>query len=317
MKIKNNRPGAARIDPGNGYIHMRQYDFFQEVDKMKFRHARAVKTFIVLIAAAAFLAQPSCRSLQNIPGQWLAVPAGADGRLEDFSKKITSHLFENGMMVGVGNDDRSLYIFFSPDIRHQQRPPSRARLTLWLDENGGSAKRLGLVHVSDQDRPKMPKPEMRPGAQKDLAGAAAGPQPPPAAAPLATVLKIVDRKNGKEIFINAEGSLGPAVRLADDWGDFAYQWRIPLQAAAGGEWPGIGIQPGKPIGIGLLWEIAPLPGFGKKELAGRFPLGGPDQGGAEMGPPPGREGGPGRGMPADNFKSRRTIWLKIIPAQKL
>jgi hypothetical protein len=264
---------------------------------MKFRHARLGNTLLVLIAAAAFLAPAGCRSLQNIPGQWLAVPAGAHGRLEDFSKSITSHLFENGMLVGVGNDDRFLYIFFSPDIRHRQRPPSRARLTLWLDENGDRAEKLGLVHVSEQPGQKMPPP--------------AAPHP---TTPAAALLKIVDRKSGKETFISADGSLGPAIRLADDWGDFAYQWRIPFQAL--GDWPGLNGNTGKALGIGLLWKIEPLTGLGKKETAGRFP-GGPDQGGAEMGPPPGRAGGPGRGLPQDNFKSKRQVWLKIVLAQKI
>ncbi len=135
-------------------------------------------------------------------------------------------------------------------------------------------------------------------------------------------MKILERKSGKETFISAEGSPGPAVRLSNDWGDFAYQWRIPLQATAGGEWPGLNSQAGKPIGIGLLWEIAPLPGSGDKDRAGRFPGGaGPGSpGGEEMGPPPGMAGGPGgpgRGMLRDDFKSKRRIWLKTMLAQKM
>ena len=283
---------------------------------MKSRQTLQGKAFFVLAAALAVLAQPGCSSLQHIPSQWLTAPASADGRLEDFSKKITNHLFENGLMVGVGNDDRFLYVFFSPDVRHQQRPPSRASLTLWLDENGGKAERLGLVYVSNPERQKMPGPGEGLSGQKDLAEQQAGPPAPPTPA-AATVLKIVDRKSGKETFINADGSLGPAVRLADDWGDFAYQWRIPFQAL--GDWPGLNCDPGKALGIGLLWEITPRPGFDKKEAYGRFP-GGPEKLGPEMESPPGMEGGPGgpgRGMPRDNFKSKRKIWLKTVLMQKM
>jgi len=229
-------------------------------------------------------------------------------------------LFENGMMVGMGNDDRSLYIFFSPDIRHQQRPPSRAQLTLWLDENGGSAKKLGLVHVSDQGSKKMPAAGPRPAERKGPAAQPTGPQTPPATPPAATLLKIVDRMSGKETYISADGSLGPAVLLADDWGDYAYQWRIPFQAI--GDWPGLNCRPGKAIGVGLLWEIAPLPGFAKKDMADRF-AGGPGMpDGEEMGQPPGgMPGGPGgpggRGMSRDDFKSKRKIWLKMMLLQKI
>ncbi|HUU06136.1 MAG TPA: hypothetical protein VMZ49_09725 [Patescibacteria group bacterium] len=252
-------------------------------------------TLFILAASAFVFTQQGCRSLQNIPGQWLAVPTGSDGRMADFSNRITSHLFDNGMMVGVGNDERFLYIFFSPDISHRQRPPSRARLTLWLDANGGKAQNLGLVHVSDQERRKIPGPEARPAEQKNLAGAAAAPPAPRPLASAATLLKIVNRKSGKETFISADGSLGPAVRLAADWGDFAYQWRIPFQALA--EWPGLNHNPGKALGIGLLWKIEPLPGLAKTDLDRSRPA-------------------PGRGIPRENFKTERKIWLKVELAQK-
>ncbi|MBE0665037.1 MAG: hypothetical protein E4H23_00260 [Chrysiogenales bacterium] len=248
---------------------------------MKISQSRPAIVVMFMIAAVAMFLQQGCRSLQNIPGQWLAFAAGADGRIEDFSNKITSHLFENGMMVGVGNDDRFLYIFFSPDISHRQRPPSRASLTLWLDENGGKAQKLGLVHVSEQERRKMAGPEARLPEQKNLDGAA--------------LLEIVNRKSGKETFISADGSLGPSIRLSDDWGDFAYQWRIPFQALA--EWPGLNHDPGKALGIGLLWNIEPLPGLDRADLDRARP-------------------GPGRGMTRENFKTERKIWLKTVLVQK-
>ncbi len=93
---------------------------------MKFRKTFPGKAFLAITAAGLLLAQPGCRSLQGIPSQRLTAAEDGEGHFEDFSKKITCHLFENGLMVGVGNDDRFLYIFFSPDIRHRQRPPSRA-----------------------------------------------------------------------------------------------------------------------------------------------------------------------------------------------
>lgn len=287
---------------------------------MKFRKTLPGKAFLAIAAAGLLLVSPGCRSLQVIPGQRLTAAEDGDGRFADFSKKITCHLFENGLMVGVGNDDRYLYVFFSPDIRHRRRPPSRASLTLWLDENGGKAEKLGLVYVSETGRHGVPGAAGRPASPGEPAGQAAGPQAP--AVPAATVMKILERTSGKETFISAEGSPGPAVRLADDWGDFAYQWRIPLRATAGGEWPGLASQAGKPIGIGLQWEIAPLPGSGSKDLAGHSPgAAGPGfPGGDEMGPPPGGmaggRGGPGRGMARDDFKSKRRIWLKTALTQK-
>jgi hypothetical protein len=275
---------------------------------MKASHAIPGGFFRVLAAAAVIFCQAGCRSLLTIPGQWLEIPGRADGRLEDFTKMITSRLFEDGMMVGVGNDDRFLFIFFSPDVRHRQRQGGRASLTIWLDETGARAKRLGLVHTSGAGRFQPPEDGVRQPEQKELAREGTGPPPLP---PATELLTIVDRKSGKETIINADGSLGPAVRLSSDWGDFAYQWRIPFQAQ--GDWPGLVLHPGKSLGIGLLWQIQPRPG----------PAGaGPDRPrpgegrGGPGGPPPGMSGGPGNGMAAQNLKARRQVWLKITLVEK-
>jgi hypothetical protein len=287
---------------------------------MKGNHFLPGKRILAMIAVSVLLAQPGCRSPLAVPGQWLTAPAGANGQVEDFSKKLTSQLFENGMMVGVGNDEHYLYIFFSPDIRHQQRPPSRARLSLWLDEDGGKAKKLGLLHVSEPTLEKMPRPE----TQGKNAGRGAGnpaeqPSMPPDRQAPQSLLKIIDRESGKELFIAADGSMGPAVRLAGDWGDFAYQWRIPIQGA--GDWPGLDCKPGKAIGIGLIWKIESLMKKADRERLGGGPgpggPGGPGRPGGGQGgmePPPGMEGG--GGMFPGNAPSKRQIWIKTVLAKK-
>jgi hypothetical protein len=291
---------------------------------MKHGHTLAGRNVLAMMAAAAIVVQTGCRSLQTIPGQWLAFP-DTGNRLEDFSKKITSNLFENGMMVGIGNDARFLYIFFSPDIRHQQRIPGRATLTLWLDEEGGKAKKLGMVIINSQLSSDKPSGEDRPEMNRDERAEPVKPQGPPPEGNGQFLLKVVDRRSGKETFINADGSLGPAVRLASDWGDFAYQLRVPIEPAANGDWPGLRLKPGKPIGIGLLWRIIPQPGFAKKDGPGHArggpPAGGPGQGGGgqEMGSPPDMEGsglGPGGGMPGQKSTTKRTFWLKTLLVNK-
>jgi len=287
---------------------------------MKFPHGRGAKAYLVPALAAAVLTIPGCRSLLTIPSQRLT-PLSADGRLDDFSKNIISQLFENGMMVGVGNDDRNLYIFFSPDIRHQRRPPGRATLTVWLDDGGGRAKKLGLAVVSEPSQRGRPAGEAAPGTNREEPSAA---QAPPEERMARLLLKIIDRRGNRVAFITADGSLGPCARLSADWGDFAYQLRIPLQAAANGDWPGLRSAPGKAIGIGLVWNFASL-AAPRKEGERGFPGGPPPPGeeseGQEMGPPggmgsggPGR--GPGQGMPGDNSVRKRTIWLKTFLAEK-
>ncbi len=282
--------------------------------KRSFFHPGAIA--LVLMAVVSL---PNCRSIQAIPGQWLPVSTAADGRPDDFSKKITSHLFESGMMVGIGNDDRNLYVLFSPDIRHQRRLPGRATLTIWLDEEGGRARKLGMVLISEPAPRRSPEGEARPEMKQGDRMEPAAPPQPPSARDGRVLLKVVDRRLGRETFIAANGSLGPAVRLASDWGDFSYQLRVPLQPAANGDWPGLRLQPGKSIGIGITWKIEPLAGRSKKGPSGPF-RGGPGQGGEgqEMGlPPAGMEGGgPGRGMPGQNAPSQRALWLKTFLATR-
>jgi hypothetical protein len=281
---------------------------------MKSFPRRRLSACLLPALAALLLALPGCRSLLTIPGQRLEVPPGADGMLGDFSKSITSQLFENGMMVGVGNDDANLYVFFSPDIRHQRRPPGRATLTVWVDDGGGRAKKLGLAFISETAPGGRPQAGNAPDADHD-----APPAPPMGSQGLTAqpLLKVIDRQGKREAFIAADGSPGPCVRLSSDWGDFAYQLRIPLQTAAGGDWPGLRSVPGKAVGIGLDWRYEPLLPSGR-EGKGRFAEGSPpgeaEGGMPEMGPRGGRGGGRdrGRGLPGERATNSRSAWLKTL-----
>jgi hypothetical protein len=263
----------------------------------------------------------SCRSLEIMESKSLTVPVDDQGRVEDFSRHLTSHLYENGMLVGVGNDEKYLYIFFSPDIRHYQRPPSRASLKLWLDAGGGQEKIFGFLLTV------VPPFEKVDGERPGTKGTTPGPGtagPPPAPQRDELLLQFIDEVGKKHAFISTDGSQGPQIRFSSDWGDFVYAWRIPFAAGEKRDFYGLGARPGQVIGIGLLWDCKPLP-------AAQKPAGRPDDGppagggGTPGGGRPGR-GGPGmsggmgnRPGPGDDMAeapTRRKIWLKIILAQK-
>ncbi len=280
---------------------------------MKHLHPYPRRCLLALAAVAVLSLQAGCRSAQRLPGQWLAIPPAANGRLDDFSKKITSHLFENGMMVGVGNDARWLYIFFSPDIRHRQRVPARATLTLWLDEEGGKARKLGLVIVSDRSPAGGPGDEEGPDLKREGRSEPAARQGPPPERDGSDLLKIIDRRSGKEILITADGSFGPAVRLSSDWGDFSYQLRIPIQGS--GDWPGMSPHPGRAIGVGLQWQSESSRDSRKNRRQG--PPDGPGEGGPGMeGVPPGMGNGPRGGIPGEAAAGKRKVWLQILLADQ-
>ena len=187
--------------------------------------------------------------------KWLTVPADSQGQMEDFSKNITNHLYENGLLVGVGNDEKYLYILFSPDIRHHARPPGRAHLTLWLDGSGGKAGKYGFIYTRHYF------PEGKDGSGPG--GPYAAPEhsdaeirkPPAVIEPL---LQFIDKSAKKQTFLPADGSQGPQIHFSSDWGDFVYAWRIPLIEGIKENFFGLAAKPGQAIGISLLWEIKPL-----------------------------------------------------------
>jgi len=263
----------------------------------------------------------SCRSLETIDSQWSTIPAGPQGQMDDFSKKITSHLYENGLLAGIGNDEKYLYIMFSPDIRHHVRPPSRASLTLWLDASGKKTRKHGLFYtrVYFPEGADKPRPAIEPGPA-GMHGNGRG-EPPAAEGPL---LQMIDRPGQKQSFISPDGSQGPQVHFSSDWGDFVYSWRIPLQAAMKDNFFALDAKPGQAVSVGLLWEIKPL--FAAKNPADRpedgFGPGNeppPDGGGGRTGNPMGGgmgRGGRGPGSDFSELPSRRTIWLKAVLAQK-
>jgi hypothetical protein len=266
-----------------------------------------------LIGFSFILFFAGCRSLEIINSQWLTVPIDRQGQMEDFARNITSHLYENGLLAGVGNDEKYLYILFSPDIRHHVRPPSRASLTLWLDNGGNRARKYGFFYTRAYfpDGRDGSLPGMTPGpAERKNRGES---KPP---APDESLLQVTDKPAKKQLFIPADGSQGPQIRFSSDWGDFVYSWRIPLTEIIKENFFGLAAKPGQAISIGLLWEIKTLrassmepddrPGVG-------FGPGsdGPSGRGGGM-----RRGGPGPGADFLELPTNRKIWLKIILAQK-
>jgi hypothetical protein len=279
---------------------------------------------IAFIAFSFCLLFSSCSSLETMNSQWLTVPIDSHGQMEDFARKITSHLYENGLLVGTGNDEKYLYILFSPDIRHQIRPPSRAHLALWLDTDGNKARKYGFIYTrtyfpegTDETRPGGPyaQPEHSDtGIKKPLAV-------------IEPLLQLIDEYNKKQTYLLTDGSQGPQIHFSSDWGDFAYTWRIPLIEETKENYFGLAAKPGQAIGVGLLWEIKPLfdlkktadrpgAGFGPGSDGSDGPPGG--SGGGKGGPPGGGMGrrGPGPGADFTELSASRKIWLKIILAHK-
>lgn len=261
------------------------------------------------IAVAALLVS-GCRSLQRFPGQWLELPA-QQGEAQDWSRRLTSHLFDNGMMAGLGNDGESLYVFFTPDSGRGLIVPGRARLRLWISAGGGRGRDLGIEHIGGGQGRRQGAEGVLPANGRERAKQAAA-LPGPAPAP--GLLKVIDRVHDRESFIAADGSQGPALRLSDDWGEFTYQARLPLRATA--SWPGLAARPGSEITVGIEWKIESRgdPGRGGGEQGpGAAP--GRKRGGRGMAGMPPQEGGAGA-RPGSAPVSKRRLWVKTRLAEK-
>lgn len=263
------------------------------------KRSRSVAFWAVI--SAAFITQSACAGALRIPGQWLTIPRPSGGRPEDFSRSLTSHLFEDGMMVGLGNDADSLYVFFTPDMRRGPMRPPGARLTIWLDVRGGKARRLALEHVVRAG----PGPGLEPGA--GMPGEEAG-APPPGPTPQRDreFLKVIDRARGRQAFIAVDGSQGPALRLDSGWGDFTYQLRIPFRPH--GDWPGLDVKPGQTVAVGFDWHAERRRGSSGGGM--ERPRGAPGGGGPGMGGmPPG--GAMGTDVPPGSAPfDRRRAWVR-------
>lgn len=257
--------------------------------------------------SAALIIQSACAGALRIPGQWLTIPRPSGGRPEDFSRSLTSHLFADGMMVGLGNDADFLYVFFTPDMRRAPMRPTGARLTVWMDVRGGRARRLALEHVTSAG----PGTELEPGAGTPSEEAGA---PPPGLAPQRNreFLKVIDRARVREAFIAVDGSQGPALRLDSGWGDFTYQLRIPF--LPDGDWPGLDVKPGQTVAVGFDWQAERRRGPRGRGMA--RPRGEPGGGGPGMGgmPPGGAMGTDG--PPGSAPLGRRRAWVRTSIAAR-
>ncbi len=268
------------------------------------------RSVVVSAAAVAVLLVPGCRSLQHFPGQWLELPC-QQGRAQDWGHRLTSHLFDNGMMVGLGNDRENLYVFFTPDSGRGTIAPGPARLRLWISTQGGRRRSLGIEHVGGGQGRRRDSQGSRPTngrEDEDKARALPGPAPAPG------LLHVIDRAHDRQSFIAADGSQGPALRLGDDWGEFTYQVRLPLRATD--SWPGLAARPGSRITVGIEWKIESrgYPGRrGGKGGPGAMPGG--ERGGRDMAGMPPQGGRPGA-LPGSAPLSRRSLWVRTRLAEK-
>jgi hypothetical protein len=217
-------------------------------------------------------------------------------------------LDEPNMGIGLQNDADNLYIFLKAINRAAQIKIMRNGLTVWLDAVGKKNKTFGIHYPIGMQNPGMPLRGYQPP------GAESGELRRQFAQIPDTMEIIGPHKNERNSF-SVRDIEGLTVSLHDSLGVMIYELTIPLRRSD--ELPyGIGVGPGKAIGLGL------ETGQFKREMTGENShRGGKMPGGRGGGRPDGGfgfPGGRGRMRPPGNeggmgFEPIK-VWAKVILA---
>ena len=276
-----------------------------------------IRTIGLLGAAAVLLALMLCGCMeQKLASTRLDRAITIDGKNPEWAGAEAYYDEEQGIKIGLSNDDQYLYVYLATWHRQLQRQILMNGLTIWFDSAGGKGKTFGVQYPLEKKMGPSEFPmgegairEGAPGARRGAPDAPGGardtprttPDFPPSADASASDPKILtDLVTGARrilaIICPAEGaprsmampdssSLGIEAMIGYVNRTLIYELRVPLKRS-GESGPAIGAEPGREIGIGFIVGKREMPDF-------KRPEGGPPQG---MDEPPGGMGGPPGGM---------------------
>jgi len=288
-------------------------------------------------AALLALALGGCR--QELPSTWRDREITIDGKNPDWAGAEAYFSEEQGVKIGLANDDQYLYVYLATWHRQLERQVLMNGLTVWLDAKGGKGKTFGIQYPLMKT---MEPGDARFGARRDIGGASGGPpdrrssegtapsasrgafegsspgaadaDPKALAGLLAgarSLLTVVSPAEGEPRAVTMPDSSGLGVEAMIDIVNrtLIYELKVPLKRLAESG-VAIGAEPGRTIGIGFVVGKRSMPSRGAGESRG--PEGSGMPGGDEGGGPPGGGGGfPGGqggggmgGMPGGGMGSR-------------
>ena len=253
-------------------------------------------------------------------------PIIVDGHIDDWNGLPTTFLEDKGAVIGLANDSQKLYV----QIRFREpvyaRVIHRSGLTLYFDSKGGKSKDIGLKFVGGPSmaeiREASPQREDS-GAEMENSFPRGGASHDQMRNRNDTVFTYFDKKQLIDATIGIEGVNGPQVAWGMDHGFFVYEFAIPLAESKVRDY-GLGLEPGKKLGIGAEWGGRPE-GMGDQQgpqlSTGGFPgegggmMGGGDEDG--MGPRSGgREGERSGGDAMRKAFTKQEFWTKTTLASE-
>lgn len=298
----------------------------------------AVGGVLMLVIAGALIG--GC-GIYEMKSAWRDREVVIDGVDDGIEWKRARYNFEDDKaIVGLLNDNDTLYLRISVRDEMVQRGVLLGGLTVWFNETGdkektvgvrfplGKSERMGSRGSSqgqppssddDQDAPGMEPPDERVPPDGD-AGELPGPVREDVAGPRGTnrriaipdalhdTIELIWPDGVATVRLSSEEAMeqGVEYRIGNTRGNMVYELSVPLYGVEDGMWSVCRGRPGI-IGIGLeTGEIDMTGRRGRGEVGGRDGTGG---GGMFGGMGGGRRGVPGNGMPL-----RVDMWMKVTLA---
>lgn len=282
---------------------------------------RFVWSVIFFVALLRVLAPSAFCKSSDINSQWIAQPIKIDGQLSDWPEGTSYFLEESEATVGICNDSARVYLLVSFRNADYARLIHMSGLTVWLDTQGKKKKNF-MVRLTGG--PTMEQIAALSGKSSDNSQkqAPSGTQGRSGQSEKKMENKLIcfQKDYIEEKQIPMDGSQGPACAFGVDKGFFVYEFSVPLKESAVLSY-GLGADPAKIIGLGLIWGE-----MDKKEMGENRPEGGggmPPRGGGGGGMPPGGMGGPGGsggpggdpggrsgGPGGGDMPEKQEVWLK-------
>lgn len=256
----------------------------------------------------SFVAVYGCKGDQELTCSRADGLIKIDGQMADWEGLPTAYFEDQGVVLGMANDDDNLYFIFRCRDEKWARTIRTSGLTLWLDGRGKKGKDFQLKYRGGPKMSElMPKGESAPEGMRDRM------MQRDTARTDELTCAVKDRI--VEMPIPLDGSNGPSVAFGIDHGFYVYEFKIPLKESIV-RYYGLGAEAGAKITIGANWgkmdmgqrgEMRPGGGMGGGPPGGGMPggMGGGPPGGGMGGGPPGGMGGERPEMPQE-----QEIWLK-------
>ncbi len=287
-----------------------------------------ITLFSLIVLLASFLWGKNVEVASQKAAQGIKV----DGQISDWPENAMTFLEEQQATVGLCNDSANIYVLVCSRKADWARTVKMTGLRVYLDAKGTQKKDFSIKFTGGPTREQI----MAAGGEKDTArrremppemqGKTNQQRKEPASKFICVQKDVISEKE-----IPVDGTEGPAVAFGVDKGFFIYEFSVPLKESGVRSY-GLGVTPGKKIGLGLLWgemDKSNMPeGMGGGEGPGGGQGGGPD-GGSGGGMPPGGGrgggmGGPGGGGPGGGqggppgggrggfeMPKKQEVWMKV------